>query len=57
MYKKIETIAFPKPIDLNTQFVLANMDTFGFYRVNYDESNWQKIINQLKVNKNVSSTF
>lgn len=32
----------------DNQFVLANLDAFGFYRVNYDDDVWTKIINQLK---------
>jgi hypothetical protein len=29
----------------------------GFYRVNYDEENWKKIINQLDTNKEVTIGF
>ncbi len=37
----------PKPDD----FVLANIDMSGFYRVNYDKENWKKIINLLDIDK------
>jgi hypothetical protein len=33
-------------IDTNSYF-LANLDVLGFYRINYDAENWNKIINQL----------
>jgi len=39
-------------IDENS-FILANLDLAGFYRVNYDEENWNKIIKQLDTNKEV----
>ena len=31
-------------------FVIANLDSFGYYRVNYDQDNWSKIKNQLSFN-------
>jgi hypothetical protein len=37
-----------------TSFILANLDLAGFYRVNYDEENWNKIIKQLYANREVS---
>lgn len=39
-------------IDENS-FILANLDLAGFYRVNYDEENWNKIIKQLDSNTEV----
>jgi hypothetical protein len=29
------------------EFIIANLDMAGFYRVNYDENNWKLIIEQL----------
>jgi len=31
-----------------TDWVLANVHQYGFYRVNYDDNNWQALIQQLK---------
>lgn len=31
-------------------WILANPDLLGFFRVNYDEENWRRIIHQLKMN-------
>jgi hypothetical protein len=42
-------------------FILANLDAHGFYRINYDENNWNLISKQLlkdvKVNKNKDDIF
>ena len=44
----------PASVDLNgDNFVLANLEMSGFYRVNYDRSNWDKIMNQLRNKKEV----
>ncbi|XP_022293298.2 aminopeptidase N-like [Crassostrea virginica] len=34
----------------NNQWLLANVQQFGYYRVNYEEGNWRALIQQLKVN-------
>ncbi|RNA03939.1 Aminopeptidase N, partial [Brachionus plicatilis] len=34
----------------NKSYILANLDAFGFYRVNYDDSNWNLIMKQLLKN-------
>ncbi|ESP00388.1 hypothetical protein LOTGIDRAFT_238559 [Lottia gigantea] len=34
-------------------WILANVQQYGFYRVNYDESNWMALINQLKTDHTV----
>lgn len=34
-------------------FILANIDFAGYYRVNYEPENWEKIIKQLTLNRNV----
>ncbi len=48
--KKIINISQPiKP----SNYILANLEMCGFYRVNYDLSNWDRIIRQLKLDKNV----
>ena len=38
------TISLPDKSDL----IVANLKFAGFYRVNYDQSNWNKLIEQLK---------
>jgi acyl-coenzyme A synthetase/AMP-(fatty) acid ligase len=37
------------------QWILGNLNFMGYYRVNYDEFNWRKIIQQLKTNHLVFS--
>jgi hypothetical protein len=32
----------------NDQWILANLNFMGYYRVNYDKQNWFKIVQQLK---------
>ena len=39
----------------NADFILANLEVSGFYRVNYDSNNWDKIISQLKTSHEVIS--
>ena len=41
-----ETIALNKKIN-DDDFIIANLDMAGFYRINYDENNWKLIIEQL----------
>ena len=37
------------PVQLSTgEFLKANVKQNGFYRVNYDSSNWQAIIDHLR---------
>ena len=36
-------------------FILANIQAMGFYRINYDEENWEKITKQLINKKDVTS--
>lgn len=45
-----ETRILPNVL-LTTDWVVFNVDEFGFYRVNYDESNWQLLINVLKIDR------
>lgn len=41
---------------LSTDWIVFNVDEFGFYRVNYDELNWQLIIDHLKINRSSFSS-
>lgn len=34
-------------------WVLGNIQQYGFYRVNYEDSNWRALIQQLKTNHKV----
>lgn len=45
-FQRKETIELATPIE-DEDFIIANLDSFGYYRVNYDEENWNKINNQL----------
>uniref|UniRef100_A0A3Q2ULB0 Aminopeptidase n=1 Tax=Fundulus heteroclitus TaxID=8078 RepID=A0A3Q2ULB0_FUNHE len=36
-----------------SDWLLANLDVVGYYRVNYDDSNWSKLLNALNTNHNV----
>ncbi|CAF3448231.1 unnamed protein product [Rotaria socialis] len=38
-------------VSLATDWIVFNVDEFGFYRVNYDEFNWQLLINGLKTDR------
>ena len=38
---------------LGVDWVLANLDVVGYYRVNYDDSNWDKLLNALSTNHSV----
>ncbi|XP_059809077.1 aminopeptidase N-like isoform X2 [Hypanus sabinus] len=40
-------------ISTGTDWVLANIDVVGYYRVNYDERNWKNLIKQLETNHKV----
>ena len=43
------------PKELNDdQFIIANLDMAGFYRVNYDLENWKLIAKQLLTNRDVN---
>ena len=48
----LEIIRLNRRLD-QSSYLLANLDASGFYRVNYDDSNWQKITDQLIHNKDV----
>lgn len=40
-----------RSIDAN-DYIIANIELLGYYRVNYDTQNWKNIIKQLKTDKN-----
>jgi len=51
-----ELIQFEKEKVLaDDEFILANLNSIGFYRVNYDKENWNRIIKQLLTKKDVRS--
>ena len=37
------------------EFVVGNYEAFGYYRVNYDEKNWKRIVSQLNDDFEVSA--
>jgi hypothetical protein len=37
----------------STYFILGNLEMSGFFRVNYEMENWDKIISQLRLDKDV----
>ncbi|KAJ8311343.1 LOW QUALITY PROTEIN: hypothetical protein KUTeg_010698 [Tegillarca granosa] len=43
-----EEIEIQLPLKEPKDWVIANVQQFGFYRVNYDAKNWKNLINQLK---------
>ncbi len=45
-----------KPLKDN-DFILGNTRVSGFYRVNYEDDNWNKIIKQLQSKKDVRLNF
>lgn len=52
----LETIQFGDSLG-KENFILANLDFSGLYRVNYDIDNWNLIIQQLKTNFHVKHFF
>ena len=42
-----------EPLDSHS-YLLANLDVSGFYRINYDTNNWNKITMQLLSNHKVN---
>ncbi|XP_077979572.1 aminopeptidase N-like [Glandiceps talaboti] len=57
--KPKEELLYKDPIELDlvgvedNDWVLFNIDKWGFYRVNYDDDNWQKLATQLKTDHTV----
>lgn len=56
MIRCLEIIKLPRELNQNS-FILANLDGFGFFRVNYDEHNWNMILEQLSRNRQVDNMF
>jgi hypothetical protein len=48
----VEIVQFGKPL-ADDEFVLANLRASGFYRINYDNHYWNRIIKQLLTKKDV----
>lgn len=51
-------------VDTNTEmkadgsdYVLANHNLVGYYRVNYDDGNWKKLLNTLSTNHTVEYSY
>lgn len=40
-----------------SDWILANIDQQGYFRVNYDEDNWRKLISQLNTDHRVSALW
>lgn len=38
-------------------WVLANHDVVGYYRVNYDDGNWQRLLNTLNSSHEVEYSY
>uniref|UniRef100_A0A8C6UH67 Aminopeptidase n=1 Tax=Neogobius melanostomus TaxID=47308 RepID=A0A8C6UH67_9GOBI len=51
LVEKSETVDMMKAT--GTDWVLANLNVVGYYRVNYDQSNWNKLLNALNTNHSV----
>uniref|UniRef100_W5LQ28 Aminopeptidase n=1 Tax=Astyanax mexicanus TaxID=7994 RepID=W5LQ28_ASTMX len=43
----LEKTATHDPMKTNSEWVLANVNVSGFYRVNYDPQNWERLLSQL----------
>lgn len=50
----LHTVLNPKFKVGKDEWILANINCTGFYRVNYDEENWNKLLMQLESNHHVS---
>jgi aminopeptidase N len=48
-------IELPLTQENKNKWLLGNLNFMGYYRVNYDEQNWLKIIKQLKTDYSVFS--
>ncbi|XP_021377931.1 uncharacterized protein LOC110466016 isoform X1 [Mizuhopecten yessoensis] len=53
---KVDDITLRKPMQDGDWF-LANVQQFGFYRVNYDSDNWVALTNQLKTDHKIIHTI
>lgn len=48
------TVRKPDYLIDDDAWLLANINFTGYYRVNYDEENWNRLLNQLNTNHHVS---
>uniref|UniRef100_A0A8B9J7S2 Aminopeptidase n=1 Tax=Astyanax mexicanus TaxID=7994 RepID=A0A8B9J7S2_ASTMX len=55
-YWLLEKNATHDPLKTNSEWVLANVNVSGFYRVNYDPQNWQRLLSQLSTDHSVRSS-
>uniref|UniRef100_A0A3B1IZE6 Aminopeptidase n=1 Tax=Astyanax mexicanus TaxID=7994 RepID=A0A3B1IZE6_ASTMX len=55
-YWLLEKNATHDPMKTNSEWVLANVNVSGFYRVNYDPQNWQRLLSQLSTDHSVRSS-
>lgn len=39
------------------EWILYNIDVTGYYRVNYDNRNWDNLLNQLDTDRSVSRQY
>lgn len=42
-------------ISKNGGWILANVNCTGYYRVNYDQMNWERLLTQLETDRHVST--
>lgn len=50
---EIQELPGPRNFTLGTDWIIGNVQQYGFYRVNYDTDNWWALIKQLQTNHNV----
>lgn len=50
----VSTVRKPAYEVSDDRWLLVNINSDGYYRVNYDELNWNKLISQLERNHQVS---
>lgn len=53
IFTQISTAVY-EAMKTDTDWVLANLNMSGYYRVNYDLENWHRLITQLDANHEVS---
>ncbi|KAG9266985.1 aminopeptidase N [Astyanax mexicanus] len=52
-YWLLEKNATHDPMKTDSEWLLANVNVSGFYRVNYDPQNWQRLLSQLSTDHSV----
>ncbi|XP_029289963.1 aminopeptidase N-like [Cottoperca gobio] len=50
VWLKDKSATFDEMKTSGADWVLANLDVVGYYRVNYDQDNWDRLLNALKTN-------